>query len=148
MNFLYRNNGDRTFSRKSAAEVGPLVADRDLSWNCIWADVNNDGLLDLVVGNRASSPVSRPVPCRLYLNEGNGHFISVTGGDLGVLRMFTSPNLGDYDNDGWLDVFLATQWGYFGVRTNALLHGRGDGTFGIVTNCVIATDTLGDYLGQ
>src|SRR5580700_6398944 len=95
-------------------------------------DYNNDGKLDIFFTNGAdihtlqkSSPKYRN---RLFENDGKGHFTDVTekaglagtGYDVGVA-------VGDYDNDGYEDIFVA------GVYRNTLYHNNGDGTFTDVT---------------
>jgi len=95
-------------------------------------DYNNDGKLDIFFTNGAdihtlskSSPKYRN---RLFENDGKGHFSDVTdkaglagsGYDIGVA-------IGDYDNDGYEDIFVA------GVYRNTLYHNNGDGTFTDVT---------------
>jgi ASPIC and UnbV/FG-GAP-like repeat len=131
-NFLYHNNHDGTFTRQSADEVGSIASDKQRSFGGYWGDVNNDGYVDLLAS-------------RLYLNQGNGSFHSIDAGDLSKpsSNLYYSGywgGLADYDNDGWLDVFLAAADSSTGHRTNLLFHGRGDGTFRLVTNNVAATD--------
>ena len=55
-NFLYRNNGNGTFTRIAA---GAIVADVGDSHPCAWGDFNNDGHLDLFVGNGAGANSER-----------------------------------------------------------------------------------------
>jgi ASPIC and UnbV/FG-GAP-like repeat len=135
-NFLYHNNGDGTFTPRFADQVGSIASDKDSSGGAYWADVNNDGFLDLLVMNWSNfGTVTSP----LYLNRGDGTFRSAKAGDL--TKQYYSNGVGalaDYDNDGLLDVFLATAQsnGY----TNRLFHARVDGTFSLVTNSVVATD--------
>ncbi len=95
-------------------------------------DYNNDGKLDIFFTNgadihtlRKNSPKYRN---RLFENDGKGHFTNVTekaglagtGYDMGVA-------IGDYDNDGYEDIFVA------GIYRNTLYHNNGDGTFTDVT---------------
>jgi enediyne biosynthesis protein E4 len=141
-NFLYHSNGDGTFTKKLAAEVGSIASDRDTSAGAYWGDINNDGRLDLLVGNAMATGSSPPATNRVYLNLGNGTFTSADAGDL------TKPshalawgNLVDYDNDGWLDAFVIAASVDSGHPINLLYHGRGDGKFDLVTSGVIATDT-------
>jgi len=65
-----------------------------------WADVDNDGHLDLLVANWGAAPV-------LYRNDGHGGLHRVAAGDLGraVLRA-SSLAWGDYDADGDLDAYV------------------------------------------
>jgi hypothetical protein len=95
-------------------------------------DYNNDGLLDIYVVNGATMPGLKKDHSvyynRLFRNRGDGTFQDVTlqagvqgqGYDMGVA-------IGDYDNDGFEDIFVA------GVRGNTLYHNNGDGTFTDVT---------------
>jgi enediyne biosynthesis protein E4 len=95
-------------------------------------DYNNDGKLDIFFTNGAdihtlkkSSPKYRN---RLFENDGKGHFTDVTdkaglagsGYDIGVA-------IGDYDNDGYEDIFVT------GIYRNTLYHNNGNGTFTDVT---------------
>jgi hypothetical protein len=96
-------------------------------------DYNNDGLLDVFFVNGSSfeilgNPNLPRSSSRLFRNNGDGTFTDVTqesglineGWGIGV-------TVGDYDNDGYRDVFITN----FG--TNALFHNNGDGTFTNVT---------------
>ena len=95
-------------------------------------DYDGDGLLDIYLVNGADMPsLVKTGPKyfnRLYHNNGDGTFTDVTeragvagaGYGMGVA-------VGDYDNDGWPDLFLAN------VNSNQLFHNNGDGTFTDVT---------------
>lgn len=147
-NRLYRNNRDGTFTLKLAAEVGPLVNDIPLpnaiAGSRFWVDVNNDGFVDLLLLS-SNQEGSLAIPGRLYLNDGSGRFSSVEAGALTQTRLRVDANSGcvsDYDNDGWLDVFLTGAWGHPDATHNLLFHGRGDGTFERVTDNSIARDEM------
>ena len=95
-------------------------------------DYNNDGLLDIYFVNGAALPsLEKETPDyynRLYRNNGDGTFTDVT--DKAGLRgagFGMGVAVGDYDNDGWEDLYLA------GVNRNQLFHNNGDGTFTDVT---------------
>src|SRR5579863_3016517 len=95
-------------------------------------DYNNDGLLDIYFVNGAAVPgLDKSSPRyynRLYRNKGDGTFTDVT--DSAGLRgagYGMGVAVGDYDNDGYEDVFVA------GVNRNQLFHNNGDGTFTDVT---------------
>ena len=140
---LYRNNGDGTFTDVTTAAG---VSDDLWSTSATFFDYDRDGDLDLFVanyldftlaGNKACTDslgapdycgprVYQPVPDKLYRNDGNGRFTNVTeaagltkayGAGLGVVA-------GDYDGDGWLDLYVAND-----ARPNQLWINRHDGTF-------------------
>ena len=95
-------------------------------------DYNNDGKLDIFFANGADINTLRKSSPKysnhLFENDGRGHFTDVTakagltgsGYDIGVA-------VGDYDNDGYEDIFVA------GVYKNTLYHNNRDGTFTDVT---------------
>jgi hypothetical protein len=148
-NTLYHNNGDGTFtdvtakaglSSKPDPEYGPL-------WSVggAWVDVNNDGLLDLLVVNYLQwdgdkEPVCLDnghqeychprfygkTPNQLFLNNGDGTFtdVSVSSG----LRAHPGKGMGvgvaDYNLDGRMDFFIAND-----KLFNSLFHNKGDGKF-------------------
>jgi hypothetical protein len=95
-------------------------------------DYNKDGRPDIFFTNGANIQTLKKDAAkfsnRLFRNEGNGAFLDVTeqagllaaGYDMGVA-------VGDYDNDGYPDLFVA------GVHGNTLYHNEGNGTFKDVT---------------
>jgi hypothetical protein len=93
-----------------------------------WIDVDNDGFQDLYFVNGAPGSDSS-----LYRNNGNGTFTDVTaragvsGAAAGKEAYRTGAAVGDFDNDGFLDLF-ATSFG-----PNVLYRNNGDGTFSDVT---------------
>jgi enediyne biosynthesis protein E4 len=95
-------------------------------------DAHNDGLLDIFFTNGAAIPSleksSAAYSNRLFRNHGDGTFTDVTE-RAGVQGVGYSMGVaaGDYDNDGFVDLFVA------GFNRNQLLHNNGDGTFTDVT---------------
>jgi hypothetical protein len=95
-------------------------------------DYNNDGFPDIFFTNGAAIPsLEKSDPGfynRLYRNNRDGTFTDVTE-QAGVKGIGYSMGVaaGDYDNDGWVDLYIA------GVNRNQLLHNNGDGTFTDVT---------------
>lgn len=70
-----------------------------------WGDYDNDGLVDLFVGNESSR--DNVHPCRLYRNDGGGTFSDVTAeAGLGVIGYVKAVVWGDYDNDGFIDLYI------------------------------------------
>ncbi len=151
-NVLYRNNGNGTFTdvTREAGLLGPTGYGQGVSV----ADYNNDGHLDLYITAIGGN--------HLYRNNGDGTFTDVTE-SAGVADKFipglhghmcwpTSSAWGDYDNDGFLDLFVChyCQWspeidrddtiGQFPAPMQfppshcRLYHNNGDGTFTDVTD--------------
>ncbi len=95
-------------------------------------DYNNDGKLDIFFTNGADlKTLKKDSPKyynRLFENDGKGHFTDVTEkAGLAGTGYDTGVAIGDYDNDGYEDIFLS------GVYRNTLYHNNGDGTFTDVT---------------
>jgi hypothetical protein len=156
-NVLFHNNRDGTFTdvtRKAGVE---LVAH---SQTAAFFDYDNDGYLDLFVTNTAgwtlndydkkahyypgqatffkmaASPIEENV---LYHNNGNGTFTAVTakaglagkgwGGDVAIF---------DYNEDGYLDLFVTNMFG-----ASQLYKNNGNGTFSDVTKDVLKKTSWG-----
>jgi hypothetical protein len=95
-------------------------------------DYNNDGRLDIFFTNGAEMPSLRKTSPkywnRLFRNNGDGTFTDVTeAAGLAGSGYATGVAVGDYNNDGWEDLFVG------GVHHNALYRNNGDGTFTDVT---------------
>jgi hypothetical protein len=95
-------------------------------------DYNNDGKLDIFFTNGADiktlQKTSAKYSNRLFENDGQGHFRDVTEkAGLAGTGYDTGVAIGDYDNDGYEDIFVA------GVHRNTLYHNNGNGTFTDVT---------------
>lgn len=141
-NKLYRNTGKNSFTDVTdRAGVGAGL----WSASCAFGDIDNDGDVDLyvtryvdftvnnnklcnMVGQRAycHPHVYNPLPDILYRNNGDGTFTDisresgigkVTGNGLGVV-------FGDYDDDGWVDIYVAND-----STPNFLFHNKGRGVF-------------------
>ena len=106
---LLRNNCDGTFTDVTA-KAGLL--NNYPTQTAVWSDFNNDGLLDLFVGNeivrdKVAWPENTP-NFRLYINNGDGTFTDVgpqTGIDVG--GMIKGAAADDYDKNGWPDLFVS-----------------------------------------
>ena len=117
---FYRNKGDGTFEERTesaglAGQYGGLV--------CYQTDYNNDGRMDLFVARGAWFKL--PIRPSLLRNNGDGTFTDVTR-EAGLIESVNSNAAcwADYDNDGWLDLFIACE-----RQANRLYRNRGDGTF-------------------
>src|SRR5271169_1665365 len=102
--WLFHNNGDGTFtdvSKESGIAASPAKA-----WGVVAADINNDGYMDLFVANDT-------VANFLFANRGKGKFeeIGLLSGvgfsAYGKARSGMGVDAADYDQDGWIDLFVA-----------------------------------------
>jgi hypothetical protein len=117
---FYRNKGDGTFEDRSkeagfAGLYGGLFA--------VQADYNNDGRVDIFVPRGAWTP--GPMRPSLLRNNGNGSFTDVTTeAGLDAPHNSLSACWADYDNDGFIDLFVPC-----GLQPSRLYRNKGDGTF-------------------
>ena len=147
-NWLYRNEGDGTFTDiGKLAGVGALESN---STGVVACDLDNDGFQDLYVGSwgdpddgldfRSPNEGQGNVD-RLFLNLGNGTFRDITEsafGDDANVRSAATVACADVDNDGWLDIYVGNladqdfrdfQKPSFPGHYNMLYMNRGDLTF-------------------
>jgi tetratricopeptide (TPR) repeat protein len=102
-NSLLRNNGHGTFTdvtiKSGLFSEFPTQAGT-------WNDFNNDGFLDLFIGNESNPDNS--YPCELYLNNQDGTFKNVAQiAKCDVVSFIKGVTSSDYDNDGDIDLFLS-----------------------------------------
>ena len=104
-NSLLRNNGDGTFT--DVTKASGLLSFHP-SQTATWADFNNDGWLDVFIGNE-TTPNEEPQPCQLFINNKNGTFTEIAAkAGCAVTKFVKGVTSGDYDNDGLPDIFLST----------------------------------------
>jgi len=97
-----------------------------------WGDLDNDGHIDLIVGNFAHPGQPEPKFLRNLGPEGNWHFEDKSAeAGLAFVESFASPALGDFDNDGDLDLFLTA---IYNPDACVLYRNNGDWTFTNITN--------------
>jgi hypothetical protein len=127
MNILYHNNGDGTFTDVSE-KAGILKPGPRYSITGVSYDFDNDSWPDIYVAVDSE-------PSILFHNNKDGTFtdISVMAGcaynEDGQEQAGMGVGVGDYDCDGWLDIFKTN----FTDDTPDLYHNNGDGTFTDVT---------------
>jgi hypothetical protein len=104
-NSLLRNNGDCTFTDVTV-ESGLLSFHPTQTG--IWRDFNNDGYLDLFIGNETSNPLD-PQPCELFMNNTDGTFTDIAKeAGCGICAFVKGVASADYNNDGLQDLYLST----------------------------------------
>ncbi len=128
-NALYHNNSNGTFSRVNSA---PFGTDKAASISSTWGDYDNDGDLDLYVANNIGFENF------LYRNEGGGSFTKIQGDPIVSSTGYShGASWVDYDNDGYLDMFVAVYWE---TAFNLLYHNNGDGSFRETTGNAITNE--------
>jgi FG-GAP-like repeat len=144
---LFRNDGSGHFS--DATEAARIQPNRWGSMPVV-ADYDRDGFLDVYVARMGDHYRDSPTPPNnarngvrgtLLHNEGDGTFRDVSkkaGVDSPGWDMASA--WGDYDGDGWPDLYVANEFGW-----NRMFRNNGDGTFEDVT---LATDTADGGAGM
>ncbi len=123
---LYRNNGDGTFT--DVTKKAGITSSPGKGLGIVCGDVDNDGDVDIFVANDTT-------PNQLYLNNGNGTFsedalfAGVALSEDGRAFSGMGTNLGDYDNDGFLDIIITN----FQDQVNNLYHNTQNGFFNDVS---------------
>ncbi|MBL7024186.1 MAG: VCBS repeat-containing protein [Candidatus Marinimicrobia bacterium] len=118
-NFLYQNSGLGYFNRDYNSD---LAWDSNWSNTATWGDYDNDGALDLFVANGGDGEAN----C-LYHNLGDGTFETMYNSSIASETGARGASWGDYDNDGYLDLYVANS--SEANANNSLFHNNGDGSF-------------------
>jgi len=128
IHFVYRSIDFRLDSSETPERHAPET----MAGGVAIFDYNNDGNLDIFFANgadiRTLKKTSARYSNRLFENDGQGHFKDVTEkAGLAGVGFDNGVAIGDYDNDGYKDIFVG------GVHGNHLYHNNRDGTFTDVT---------------
>ena len=151
-NSLLRNNGDGTFT--DVTFLAGLGAVHYPTQTASWTDYDNDGDLDLYIGNEATRRgifLPQPLgeveddrlasPCQLFRNNGDGSFSDVAR-QAGVTndRWTKAVIWGDYDGDRYPDLYVSNYWEF-----NRLYHNNRDGTFTDVAEKLGVTHPIASF---
>ena len=118
---LYRNEGNGIFTAVNAGFQ--YVENGDAAWG----DFDNDGWLDLVLCGEYPIDYHHAF---VYRNNGNGTFTALSGTGIPPMGNYPAVALGDYDNDGLLDIALAGQLDNAGgTWQTGVWRNNGNGTF-------------------
>ncbi len=131
-NSLLRNNGDGTFS--DVTESAGLLSFHPTQ-TAVWADFNNDGWIDLFIGNE--SVPDDPHPAEFYLNNQDGTFRNAANqAGVGVDTFIKGVTAGDMNNDGLTDLYISVLEG-----PNILFMNQGPDSRGVPSFKNITTQT-------
>ena len=115
-NSLLRNNPDGTFT--DVTRAAGLSSPTHSTHHASWADFDNDGWLDVFIGHELTAS-------QLFRNRGDGTFEDVSArAGVGATAFTKGTTAGDFDGDGWMDLYVSNMWG-----DNFLYRNRGDGRF-------------------
>ncbi len=134
-NLLYKNNGDGTFSKITA---GDLVNVEATGRNSTWADFNNDGLVDVFVANQHEN--------FLYKNSGGGVFtkqLAIPTTELSTDSDHSGGVWGDYNGDGYVDLFLSNYKLNDDARNVLYLNNKDESFTQIPESNVVSTQAAG-----
>ncbi len=132
---LWHNDGNGKFSDVTS-KAG---FDKHTGWTLDLGhgDLNNDGWQDIYIAADYGTD-------RMYFNNGNGTFSEVTTKAMGGFdtRKGMNAEIGDYDNDGWLDIYVTNITDEYMKECNMLWHNNADGTFTDVSKETNTCNTL------
>ena len=124
--WLFHNNGDGTFT--DVSNESGIGAQLGKAWGVVATDVDNDGRMDLFVANDTTANF-------LFMNRGRGRFeetgliAGVAYDEAGHARSGMGVDSADYDQDGWMDLFVAD----VDHEKYALYHNNHDSSFADVS---------------
>ncbi len=140
-NELYRNNGDGTFTNRTVA--AGIDETGFITFCSSFFDYDNDGDQDIYMAN--DKCITSNI---LYRNNGDNTFTDVSeAADVNLFMSAMSTTIDDYNNDGWLDIYVTNFYPSFeedATTGNAFLQNNGDGTF---SNIALDNGTQFDSIG-
>lgn len=130
-NCLYKNNGAGTFEKVTGIVI---VQDGRRSDGSSWADIDNDGDLDLCFVNWSGAGNN------LYTNNGNGTFTFLNTSPVSTSGGYSETcSFGDYDNDGLVDIFISNSAGT--NHKNFLCKNTGAGNYTRIDTGLVVSET-------
>ena len=132
--YLQQSNGKFIKSSQPEMLLDSMYEDVDATW----ADVNNDGNIDLIIasgGNEYYGMDEHLLP-RIYLNDGKTNFKKLQGAFSNILMTSSCVVTNDFNEDGFIDLFIggrAVPWNYGEIPQSYLLQNDGTGKFIDVT---------------
>jgi enediyne biosynthesis protein E4 len=127
-NALYHNEGNGAFRR---VYTGPGAEGAGCYFGGVWADLNNDGWLDLYAADAVRWYNQSATPHNLLFQGGSGaQFTRITQDPAVTLPLWgAEATWGDFDNDGYVDLFVAASSTSLSLTNNYLFHNTGQGGF-------------------
>lgn len=107
-NSLLKNNGDGTFT--DVTIISGILSFHPTQ-TATWNDFNNDGWLDVFIGNESweGNAISGSHPAELFLSNLDGTFTNAAAkAGVDVIGFVKGVTSGDYNNDGWIDIFVTS----------------------------------------
>lgn len=121
-NSLLRNNGNGTFTDVT---IDAGILSFNPTQAATWNDFNQDGWIDLFIGNESYSD-KKPRNCELYINQGDGSFKNMAEAwGINISLFVKGVASGDFDNDGWPDLFISSMSGHkLLLRNKGMVDGK------------------------
>jgi hypothetical protein len=115
---LYNNLGDGTFESNSKWHDSEKGIRKINGYDTEFFDADNDGYLDLLIAGSTDDQQGQESGLRLLYNNGSGSFINASSLIPDILGSIDQIDVADYDNDGDVDIFLATSQGQIKLLRN------------------------------
>jgi len=131
-NYFLENRGNFEF-----VDVTEKVKMGDIGWTLAigTGDIDKDGWIDIYMANDFGTD-------KIYRNTGKGYFTDVSESSIGIdTKKGMNVEMGDYDNDGWLDIYVTNITEPYLYECNMLWRNNGDFTFMDVSKVLGVCDT-------
>lgn len=140
-NSLLKNNGNGTFT--DVTKQSGLLSFHPTQ-TATWADFNNDGWLDVFIGNESTNADLNI--SELYINNKNGTFTNIAeAAGVGVNLFVKGVTSGDYDNDGRTDIFISSMNGRNMLFKNTTVKGGAVKFLNVTQQAGLDTENYGTF---